>query len=486
MRLSATATKLEHTTARFPNFVRGAHGTGIVHLGLGAFARAHLAYYTQAAIERSGGNWRIVGASLRGTDVADALNAQDGRYTLIERGRDGTRADMIDVIDHVIAGPDLSQLLLEALTSADCRIVSISVTEKGYGIRASGGCDPDHPAIRGDLEKPDLPKGVIGLIARALELRFAAGTPPFTVLSCDNLPDNGAQLHLATIDFARRSGRSHLAQRIAEDVAFPSTMVDRITPASTDQTFADALALTGYEDLAAVETESFSQWVIEDKFPLGRPDWEAAGALFVPQVNAYEQMKLRMLNGSHSLLAYSGFLSGHRYVRDVMGDAALSKLIERHLKAAAGTLPKLAVDLSKYANDLLARFANPAIAHETRQIASDGSQKMPPRIFEAALAAMDRKQDLASFAFATAAWMRYLTGIDEQGQSYPIIDPRAGEISAALAGARNATQIFAGIAAMADLMPQRLAKDAFAKLVIARLETIQLHGMKGAIERELI
>lgn len=227
--------------------------------------------------------------------------------------------------------------------------------------------------MAGDLLNPQAPAGVLGLLVAALARRRAAGLPPFTVLSCDNLPENGAHLRDGVIGFARLVD-APLAEWIAAKVAFPSSMVDRITPAPTATTLAEAQRQTGCVDLAAVECEPFIQWVIEDHFPQGRPQWEAGGALFVPDVLPYERMKLTMLNESHSMLAYSGFLSGHRYVRGVMSDPALAVLVGRHLKAAAAVLPPLpGLDAADYATALIERFRNPAIAHETYQISMDGT-----------------------------------------------------------------------------------------------------------------
>jgi fructuronate reductase len=259
-------------------------------------------------------------------------------------------------------------------------------------------------------------------------------------------------------------------------------MVDRITPAATARTRADAAALTGYEDAAAIETEPFSQWVIEDRFPAGRPAWEEAGAVFVSDVAPYEQMKLRMLNGSHSMLAYAGFLSGKTYVCDVMADAALAALVRRHMAAAAATLPAMAMDLAAYAEMLCARFANPAIAHETRQIAMDGTQKLPQRIFAPALEALARGADLAPFAFAAAAWMAYVLSRDGQ----LLNDPREGEIATALADTRrdDAAAVFAAFAALPAFLPEQLSRGKFADAAILRLERMLSLGMEKAILAE--
>lgn len=474
-----------HGPAALPGYDPAAHGVGILHLGIGAFHRAHQAVASDDALARSGGDWRITGVSLRSREVADALGPQHGLYTLIERGADGTKARVIGAIRDVIAAdPDR---VLAAMSDPAIRIVTLSVTEKGYGIdRATRAADPAHPAVAADLADPGRPSGVLGLICAALAARHAAGIAPFTLLSCDNLPENGALLRDGVLDFTRRT-RPDLAGWIAENVSFPSSMVDRITPAATPETLAEATRQTGCTDLAAIETEPFMQWVIEDRFPQGRPDWEAGGAIFVRDVAPYERMKLTMLNGSHSMLAYAGFLSGHRYVRDVMGDPALAALVRRHLQAAAQVLPDLeGIALADYAADLEARFRNPAIAHETYQIAMDGTEKLPQRIFQPALAALAAGQDPRPFAFATAAWMRYALGVTDAGEAYALRDPREPEIRATLSGiARNAGVISAALHGLPGLFPQRLADDpAWRDAVQAALAAMLAEGMAQAIRQE--
>lgn len=417
--------------ARLPGYDPQAHGRGIVHLGIGAFHRAHQAVMTDTALAAEGGDWRITGISLRSKDVAQAMNPQHGLYTLIERGAAGTTARVIAAIQDVIAADPAAALA--ALVDPEVRVVTLTVTEKGYGIdRGTRDADPRHPAVAADLADPTHPSGALGLLVEALRLRRDAGASPFTVLCCDNLPENGALLRDGVMGFTRRIDPA-LAEWIAAHVAFPSSMVDRITPAATPETLAEAQRQTGCIDLAAVETEPFLQWVIEDHFPTGRPAWEAAGALFVTDVAPYERMKLTMLNGSHSMLAYAGYLSGRKYVRDVMADPELAALVARHHAAAAAALPPLpGIDLVAYASALQDRFRNPAIAHETFQIAMDGTEKLPQRIFQPALVALEQGQDLRPFAFATAAWMRYALGETDEGQPYALRDPREAEIRAAL------------------------------------------------------
>ena len=440
-----------------PGFAPEAHGAGIVRIGAGAFHRAHQAVYTDDALAAAGGDWRITGVSLRSTDIADALNPQDGLYTLIVHDPAVTRARVVSSIARVIAAAREPGATLAALADPATRIVTTTVTEKAYGIARGAGVDPASPAIAADLANPRFPSGVIGLLVEALRLRRAAGDAPFTVLCCDNLPDNGALLRLGVVDFAGRLD-SDLADWIAAEGAFPSSMVDRITPAPTATTLALARELTGCEDMAAVETEPFSQWVIEDRFVAGRPRWEAGGALFVEAIAPYERMKLRMLNGTHSMLAYCGYLTGCTYVRDVMARPDLAALVGRHLAAARSTLESVGgIDLGRYADDLRARFANPAIAHQTYQIAMDGTEKLPQRIFEPALELLGRGAGIRPFAFAAAAWMRYCLGRTDAGETYALRDPREAQIRRALEGAGNAAAISAALTALPGFVPERLA-----------------------------
>ncbi len=455
MRLTSLAQVPE---AMRPGYDPAAHGTGIVHIGLGAFHKAHQAALTDAALAASGGDWRIFGVSLRSPKAAEELAPQNGLYTLIEKGA-GTKARVIAAISGAACSAGDPGPVLARMADPATRIVSTTVTEKAYGLdRASRGCDPSHPAIAADLAAPDAPQGVIGMIARALGMRREAGIAPFTVLCCDNLPENGVLLRGAVTDFARRTDPA-LAEWIAAEVAFPSTMVDRITPAATAETLAEAARLTGCEDLAAIETEPFCQWVIEDNFPAGRPDWEAAGAIFTSQVADFEAMKLRMLNGTHSMLAYAGFHAGLPHVRDVMADPALAALVRRHLAAAAATLPAIeGIATADYAAALAERFENPSIAHQTFQIAMDGSEKMPQRIFSALADARARDVDIRAFAFATAAWARHVSGATHDCAPYELRDPRAAELTALAAG-KDADGIAAALRG-AGFMPQAVAADA--------------------------
>ena len=462
------------------------NGIGIVHFGPGAFHRAHQAVYTHDALAKHGGNWRILAVSLQSTATADALNAQDGVYSLLIRGAGSPQTKLVKSIAKVEAAVRRKQSILDALGDDAVRIVSMTVTEKAYGIvRDTGEVDPKHVAISNDLKDPDNPTGIIGFLVKGLRDRKAEGKRPFTVLCCDNLPNNGDLVRSGVLDFAKRIGDQDLGTWIAEHVTFPNTMVDRITPAATGQLSAEASDILGCTDHVPVETEPFSQWVIEDRFVNGRPKWEDVGALFVKEVAPYEEMKLRMLNGAHSLIAYMGFLSGKKYVRDVMADQFMAILVERHMAVAADTLrPVPEIDLSDYRKQLIARFRNPSIAHETYQIAMDGSQKMPQRIFAPAHDAMDRGTSMTPFAFATAIWIAYCSGENEIAGQYALRDPRENELLAAFKeGDFNAEKICEAFFSLPDLFPKALvASGQWRQKVSSYLEQTLEAGIEASIQ----
>ena len=463
-----------------PGYDPQAHGPGILHLGLGAFHRAHQAVYTDDALAAGGGDWRIIGANLHSRTVPQAMAAQNHLYTVLERGG-RTTARVIAAHAATMGGDPAA--ILRAASDPAIRIVTLTVSEKGYGIdRAAMDLDPAHPDVAADLAHPEAPRGVPGLLAAALAARRAAGVAPFTVLSCDNLPDNGRLLRAGTLGFARRTDPD-LAAWIADTVACPCCMVDRITPAPTAATEVDVLALTGYEDRACVETEPFRQWVIEDHFPSGRPAWQAGGAQFTTDVRAWEAMKLRMLNGAHSLIAYGGQLAGLATVRAVMADAGLAPLVARHMRAAAATLPG-GLDPDAYARALTARFANPGLAHATAQIAMDGTEKLPQRWFAPALELLAQGGDLRPYAFATALWLGWLASLAHAGKAPP--DPRGAQLLALARAADGQPAKLADILALPGLATPALRDSpAFRTPLLATLSRLRSEGPRATITAEL-
>jgi fructuronate reductase len=412
-----------------PRYERAAVTTGIVHLGIGAFQRAHQAMYTESALAAGDSRWGILGASLRSASVRDRLKPQDGLYTLAVRGAEGEKLQVIGAITDVLVAPEDPAALLRALADPAVAIVTLTVTEKGYCYDpATTALDESHPDIVHDLENIALPRTVPGFLVEALRLRREAQIDAFTVLCCDNLPHNGRTVRSIVSRFAALRDRG-LAGYIANEVAFPSTMVDRITPATTDADRAAIAAHLGVEDAAPVITEPFTQWVIEDRFPRGRPDWSIAGAEFVADVAPYENMKLRLLNGSHSTLAYLGYLAGYETVSDTMKDANYRRLAEGVMDDAATTLKMPpGADVAAYKRALIERFENPALRHRTWQICMDGSQKLPQRLLGSIRDRLAAGAPVDRLVMGVAGWMRYVTGTDERGEPIDVSDPLSARL----------------------------------------------------------
>ncbi len=463
---TATLTDLPSSIER-PAYRRGGLRAGIVHLGLGAFHRAHQAAFTEATLNRGDLRWGTIGVSLRSPDTRDALAPQDNLYMLALRDGGGEKFQVIGGLVSCLVAPEDPAALIEAMARPETRIVSLTITEKGYCHNpATGELDEAHPDIIHDLATPHRPRSAVGFIVEALARRREAGLAPFTLLSCDNLPANGGTLKRVTERFAERRDRD-LALYIADKVECPSTMVDRIVPATTDADREKIVATSGVYDAWPVVAEPFAQWVIEDRFVSDRPDWDSSGAVFVKDVAAFELMKLRMLNGSHSTLAYLGYLAGYETVAETMAAPGFASLIEDLMALeSAPTLPPLpGLDLAAYRRDLIARFCNPALRHRTWQIAMDGSQKLPQRLLNTIRARLAAKAPFTRLALGVAAWMRYAMGMDEKGGAIDVRDPLAARIKEMTRGVSeaptlvavylNLTEVFG-----ADLPPDPRFRDA--------------------------
>jgi fructuronate reductase len=403
---------------------------GIVHLGVGAFHRAHIAAYIDDILP-SDPTWGIIGASLQRPDVRDALAPQDYLYTHVTRGPLGEKTRVIGSLLNILVASQQKRELIEVMTDPRVRIVSLTITEKGYcHDPARGVVDRNHPDIRHDLSELAAPVSAPGLIVRALALRRDRGIAPFTVLSCDNLPENGRTTKRIVTGYAALLDPA-LADFIAKSVSFPSTMVDRIVPATTASDRQFVLEETGLDDAWPVVTEPFTQWVIEDDFTLGRPDFEAVGAQLVSDVTPFELMKLRMLNGSHSTMAYLGYLAGFETVSETIAEPAFRLLIDQLMTLEVmPTLTMKPKEMALYRDALLDRFGNPALRHRTWQIAMDGSQKLPQRLLGTIRDLRAKKLPARRATLGVAAWMQYVTGIDEQGREIDVRDPLAEKLKA--------------------------------------------------------
>ncbi|HYG42895.1 MAG TPA: mannitol dehydrogenase family protein [Bordetella sp.] len=427
-----------------PRYDRARLRPGIVHLGIGAFHRAHQAPLTDLALAASGDlRWGIVGVSLRSPGTRDALAPQDGLYTLSLRDADaaGVPRESLAVVGavlRVLVAAEQPDPVLAQIAHPDTRIVSLTVTEKGYSHEpASGRLRRGDPAIVHDLAHPRAPRSAIGMLAHGLARRHAAGRPPVTLLSCDNLPSNGDTLRGLVLEFAAACDPA-LHDWIATRCTFPNSMVDRIVPRTTDADRQRIAARLGMEDAWPVVGEPFLEWVIEDRFAAGRPAWDqAGGARFVAEAAPFERLKLRMVNGPHSALAYLGASAGLATVSQAIADPALRGYLDALMRLEiAPTLQSMpGVDLAALRPRLLARFANPALPHRAQQIAMDGSQKLPQRLLGTLRERLRTGAGYPRLALAVAAWMHYLRGHDEQGQAYPVLDPLAAELQARLAAA---------------------------------------------------
>jgi fructuronate reductase len=469
-----------------PSYDRSGVDCGIVHLGVGAFHRAHQALYTDTVLAAGDQRWGVAAASLRSSATRDALAPQDGLYTVAVRDSTGERLRVIGALTDLIVVPEDPTRLIDTMTRPSVKIVSLTVTEKGYcHDPATGALREDHPNIRHDLDNPHRPRTAIGLMARALEQRRAAGIAPYAVLSCDNLPANGRTVHGVLTRFAELRS-ADFANYVRHSVACPSTMIDRIVPATTDDDRDRIAAALGVADAWPVVTEPFSQWVIEDHFPEGRPQWEMAGAEFVADVAPYETMKLRLLNGAHSSIAYLGYLAGYETVAQAMEDPHLAGFVSALMREDACPTLRLpsGADVEAYIRALLERFCNKALRHRTWQIAMDGSQKLPQRLLGTIRDRLAHGAPVARPVLSVAAWMRYVTGIDEQGRAIDVSDPLRKELRRrADAAGLDAKRLVAGFLGLETIFGTDLPQQSrFVTAVEAALDSLIRRGVRETLQ----
>jgi fructuronate reductase len=462
-----------------PGYDRASVTPGILHLGIGAFHRAHQAVMVEDRLAAGERGWGIRAASLRAPDTRDALSPQDGLYTLaIRSGQvgvgDETRLRIIGAISDVLVARENPAALLTAMLDPRIRIVSLTVTEKGYcHDPATGNLNAAHPDVVHDLATPSTPVSAPGFIVEALRLRRASGVAPFTVMSCDNLPANGRTLARVITQMAALRDKN-LADFIAGEVAFPATMVDRIVPATTEADRAMVAERLGVSDAWPVMSEPFTQWVMEDRFSHGRPRFEESGAELVADVAPYEMMKLRMLNGTHSTIAYLGQLMGVETVADFVTNPARARFIRTMMgEEIAPTVPGFTpAALEAYADALMARYANSALRHRTAQIAMDGSQKVPQRLLNTMRDRLAAGAPILRIGIALAAFCRFMTGTGEGGAPLPINDPMAARFAEA---ARDV-----GADGIARLPDAREAEALATRLSRAMLDITPVFGDLGA------
>lgn len=462
----------------------------IVHIGFGAFHRAHQALFADELAQITDSDWGYCEVNLLGGDLLISdLRQQNHLFTVIEKGSEGPEIKTVgSVCESLHLKLDGYEKIIEKIASPHTCIVSITITEKGYGIDLhSERLDINNPFIKTDLDNFNEPKSAIGCIVQGLKRRMDRNLGPISVMSCDNMPENGRKTQNAVIDFAQNVD-PQLAHWIQKHITFPSTMVDRIVPALSEEAQTEIDNLVGEHEPCGIICEPFRQWVIEDNFAAGRPEWEKVGVELVQDVLPYEEMKLRMLNGSHSFLAYLGYLAGYEHIADCMQDS--------EFKQAAYNLmineqaPTLSigdqVDLQAYAQSLIERYTNPNIKHRTWQIAMDGSQKLPQRMLESVSWHITHQSEYPYLALAIAAWIKYVGGIDEKGQKIDVRDPKAEELYNRFHSCNNEVARVRILLDMPSIFGNELpAECQFVDAVTQAYQRLELIGAKKSVS-ELI
>ncbi|AWB69235.1 mannitol dehydrogenase family protein (plasmid) [Saccharobesus litoralis] len=414
-----------------PKYDRSATKIGIVHLGLGAFHRSHQAYYTEQAMNQFGGDWGICGVSMRSTHLRDTMAPQDNLYTVAKLDNQDS-FQVIGAIKEVLVAAEQLDQVLARLSDEATKLVSLTVTEKGYCLDAHGNLDLKNASIEQDLANTENPQSAIGIIALGLHLRFQAGIKPFNVIACDNLPANGQKLKNAVVQYCRFLS-TELSEWVEQTVCFPNTMVDSITPKTEPETLDLVTEKTGLVDNAPVQREAFTQWVIEDCLTGEQPNWRDVGVIFSNDVAGYEHTKLRILNGLHSTLAYFGRVAGFTTVYQAVSDptikAFLLRLVDEEIipsiEAPAG------LDLHAYSRAIIQRFENSKIQHQLEQIACDGSIKIPVRSLEPVAENLAKGKPVKLLAMVVASWLRFieLKVLNSEELSDPLAEKLADVVS---------------------------------------------------------
>jgi fructuronate reductase/mannitol 2-dehydrogenase len=463
-----------------PAYDRSALRAGIAHIGVGAFHRAHQALYFDELADRGVTDWAVVGIGLHSSTVKEALEEQDLLYTVVQRDAEGDEVRVVGTLTRYVHAPDDPEAVFATLADERIRIVSLTITGTGYHVDlTSGAFRDDAPDVQHDLRCPQEPTTFLGYVVEALRRRRAAGVAPFTVLSCDNVPCNGDVTRTAVVSFARLLDPP-LADWIDDHVCFPNSMVDRITPGTTDDASELVARDFGIADSQPVVAEAFRQWILEDHFCFGRPPLEDVGVQFVDDVTPYELMKKRLLNGSHTAMGNVGSLLGHRTTADAMADPLCHAYVEQLMRAeVAPLLPDVpGIDLDDYCATLLGRFANPSIQDDLDRLCQRGSTKLPsyllPSLHEARAAR--RPHDLLSVA--VAFWVRRMRGVDCDGDELDLADPRAEELQPlAVEGGTDPRPILSDRAVFGDL-----ADDAaFADEIEALLTSLEERGPRDTL-----
>ncbi len=470
---------------RKPSYDRSALSAGVVHIGFGAFHRAHQAPIFERLIELGDMRWGVVGASLRSAALAETLARQDGLFSLLVEEDERRSARIIGTTLGVIAARKDPHRLIEAIASPATQIVTITITEKAYKLDPSSGqLMADDADLRADLASLERPSMIAGYLAAGLKLRRDRAMSPITIASCDNMSDNGSKLSRSVVHVARAHD-DRLGDWIEQHCSFPNSMVDRIVPATTESDIAALESLLGVLDLATVRTEPFFQWVIEARLAGPAQELERAGVQVTSDLRPWEEAKLRLLNGAHSAMAYLGGLAGidtvDAFVANDWGQRFIGLLWDE-IETTLTPPPEL--NIAEYRGALLRRFSNRALCHRLRQIAFDGSQKLPPRLVAPASELIGRGRKPDAIALAIAAWMQWQSGRDDQHLRFEVDDPLASTTARLTADASNPREYARALMSLTSIFPAALAGDGrFAALIEDHLHNLQRSGARATIEQ---
>lgn len=468
-----------------PGYDRDEVTTGVVHFGVGGFHRAHQAmFHDRLMNEGKALDWGICGVGVMPADerMRDVMRDQDGLYTLVEKHADGSLdARVIGSITEYLYAPDDPEAVIEKLADPATRIVSLTVTEGGYNLDdGTGEFVADDPEVAHDLEPGATPKTVFGLVTEALRRRREREIAPFTVMSCDNLEGNGTLARTAFTAFARLRDQE-LGDWIEREVRFPNGMVDRITPATTDEDIEEVNERFDVEDRWPVVCEPFVQWVLEDSFSAGRPPYEDVGVQLVDDVEPYELMKLRLLNASHQAIAYFGYLCGYRLVHDAAQDPLFQDLLARYMdEEATPTLaPVPGVDLDDYKRTLIERFSNPGVRDTIPRLCAESSDRIPKWLLPVVRAQLESGGEITRSAAIVASWARYAEGVDEDGEPIEIVDRRAERLTEIAQRQREEPDAFI---ANRDLFGDLAGDERFAEAYRSALRSLHERGARATLE----
>ena len=484
-RLDASTLPVLGPQVEVPTYDRGAVRTGIVHLGVGGFHRSHQAMYLDRLMQDGAAlDWGICGVGVLPSDrrMKEVMAAQDGLYTLVVAHPDGFLGARVigSVVEYLLA-PDDPEAVVEKMADPSTRIVSLTVTEGGYNVSpVTGEFDLQEPAVAADLQPGAVPRTTFGLVTEALVRRRDRGLPPFTVMSCDNMPGNG--------DVARRSFAAFATARDADlgewvsgSVAFPNSMVDRITPATTDLHRAEVARRFGVDDGWPVICEPWTQWVLEDSFSCGRPPLAQVGVQLVADVEPYELMKLRLLNGSHQALGYLGSLAGITFMHDAAQDPLFRAFLTGYMdgEAAPTLAPVPGIDLAAYKADLIGRFSNPYVRDTLARLCAESSDRIPKFVLPVIRDALAAGGELLLSATVVASWARYAEGVDDAGAPLEVVDPRREALMARAARQREEPLAFV---ADRELFGDLVDDERFTTAYLAALASLHEHGARATVE----